>query len=51
VITAGRFWVFTEAQPPGGRGPDQGAIQSQGNAYLDARFPQLDGVKHAEIVK
>ena len=36
---------------PGGRGPDQGAIQSQGNAYLDSRFPQLDSVKHAEIVK
>jgi len=33
-----------------GETPDQGAIQSQGNAYLDAKFPRLDGVKHAEIV-
>ena len=35
---------------PMGLGPDQGLIQSQGNAYLDARFPKLDGTKHAEIV-
>jgi peptidyl-prolyl cis-trans isomerase A (cyclophilin A) len=34
-----------------GERPDQGAIQSQGNAYLDARFPQLDGVKKAEVLK
>jgi peptidyl-prolyl cis-trans isomerase A (cyclophilin A) len=36
---------------PGGRGPDQGSIQSRGNVYLDSQFPQLDGVKHAEIAK
>jgi peptidyl-prolyl cis-trans isomerase A (cyclophilin A) len=36
---------------PGGMGPDQGHIQAEGNAYLDAKFPKLDGVKHAEIVK
>jgi peptidyl-prolyl cis-trans isomerase A (cyclophilin A) len=36
---------------PGGHGPDQGAIQTQGNAYLDARFPKLDSIRHAEIVK
>ncbi len=35
---------------PMGRGPDQGSIQSQGNTYLDAQFPKLDAVKHAEIV-
>jgi peptidyl-prolyl cis-trans isomerase A (cyclophilin A) len=36
---------------PGGNGPNQGLIQAQGNAYLDSKFPKLDGVKHAEIVK
>jgi len=34
-----------------GESPNQGLIQSKGNAYLDSSFPKLDGVKHAEIVK
>jgi peptidyl-prolyl cis-trans isomerase A (cyclophilin A) len=34
---------------PMGAGPDQSRIQSQGNAYLDAKFPNLDAIKHAEI--
>lgn len=36
---------------PRGRGPDQGRIQSEGNAYLDRDFPQLDRTTRAEIVK
>jgi peptidyl-prolyl cis-trans isomerase A (cyclophilin A) len=36
---------------PQGAGPDQGRIQSQGNAYLDSQFPKLDAIKHAEIVR
>src|SRR5579884_1234179 len=36
---------------PMGSGPDQGRIQAQGNAYLDAKFPKLDAIKHAEVVK
>jgi peptidyl-prolyl cis-trans isomerase A (cyclophilin A) len=36
---------------PRGAGPDQGRIQAQGNEYLDANFPKLDGVKQARIVR
>jgi len=36
---------------PRGRGPDQGKIQSQGNAYLEKEFPNLDSVKSARVVE
>lgn len=35
---------------PQGRGPDQGRIQGEGNAYLLRDFPQLDYVKEATIL-
>jgi len=35
---------------PGGRGPDQGRIQAEGNAYLERDFPELDYVRRATIV-
>jgi len=36
---------------PQGRGPHQGRIQSEGNAYLNDKFKELDYVKTARIVK
>jgi peptidyl-prolyl cis-trans isomerase A (cyclophilin A) len=35
---------------PGGAGPSQDRIQSEGNAYLDAEFPRLDRLLRAEVV-
>jgi len=36
---------------PRGQGPDQGRVQSEGNAYLAKNFPRLDFVKKATITK
>jgi len=36
---------------PRGRGPDQMRIQSEGNAYLDELFPDLDSIRTARIVE
>jgi len=36
--------------PPNGRGPDQGRVQAQGNAYLKAQFSNLDYIKSAKIL-
>ena len=36
---------------PRGRGPDQGRIQTEGNAYLTKDFGKLDYVKKATIEK
>jgi peptidyl-prolyl cis-trans isomerase A (cyclophilin A) len=35
---------------PGGTGPDQHRIESEGNAYLDREFPKLDRVLYTRIV-
>lgn len=36
---------------PGGRGPAQGRVQQEGNAYLKKDFPRLDYIKSATILK
>jgi peptidyl-prolyl cis-trans isomerase A (cyclophilin A) len=36
---------------PRGKGPDQGRLQSEGNAYLNKEFPKLDYIKSATIAK
>jgi peptidyl-prolyl cis-trans isomerase A (cyclophilin A) len=35
---------------PRGAGPEQGRLQSEGNAYLIKEFPKLDYIKSATIV-
>jgi peptidyl-prolyl cis-trans isomerase A (cyclophilin A) len=35
--------------PPRGQGPDPSKIETQGNSYLESRFPRLDFIKKASI--
>jgi len=36
---------------PSGKGPDQGRLQAEGNAYLTKDFPKMDYIKKATIEK
>lgn len=36
---------------PYGRGPDQGRIAAEGNAYLDREFPRLDRITQARVTR
>jgi peptidyl-prolyl cis-trans isomerase A (cyclophilin A) len=35
---------------PRGRGPNQGRVQDQGNAYLEKEYPELDAIKKATVL-
>jgi peptidyl-prolyl cis-trans isomerase A (cyclophilin A) len=37
--------------PPGGFGPDQGRLNSQGNRYLESFFPRLDSIVTTRVVR
>ena len=45
-----KFYTGYGDGPPGGRGPDQTAIQQLGKPYLDKNFPMLDRILSATIV-
>jgi peptidyl-prolyl cis-trans isomerase A (cyclophilin A) len=49
-VVDGLYKGYGEGAPQG-RGPDQGRIQSEGNAYLKQGFPQLDYIKAARLVQ
>ncbi len=49
-IVDGLYNGYGEGAPQG-RGPDQGRLQGEGNAYLAKDFPLLDYVKTARLVK
>ena len=36
---------------PRGRGPSQGRMQSEGNSYLKADFPELDYIVQATLLE
>ena len=40
---------YGEGQPRG-KGPEQGRLQMEGNAYLKAEFPRMDYIQSAELV-
>lgn len=44
------YGEYGDAPAFGGRGPDQGRIQDEGNAYLKKDFPNLDYIKSATIL-
>ncbi|HLK21147.1 MAG TPA: peptidylprolyl isomerase [Bryobacteraceae bacterium] len=41
---------YGDMQEMGGHGPSPGRIETEGNAYLDKNFSQLDKIKTAKIV-
>jgi len=48
--TAEKLHVGYGEGAPAGRGPDQARLIAEGNAYIDADFPELDSIKWMRIV-
>ncbi len=46
----GLYSAYGEGAPRG-KGPAQGRIQGEGNAYLKASFPRLDYIRSATLLK
>jgi hypothetical protein len=44
-----RFYGSYGEMAPRGQGPDPSRIASEGNDYLDAKFPRLDYIRKASI--
>jgi peptidyl-prolyl cis-trans isomerase A (cyclophilin A) len=49
-VVAALYGGYGEGAPKG-HGPNQGIVQSMGNAYLEKAFPKLDYIKTATIEK
>jgi len=47
--TVESFYSAYGDMPPRGQGPDPTKIETQGNSYLESRFPRLDFIKKATI--
>ncbi len=50
IAVVDRFYSGYGEGAPRGRGPDQGRIQAEGNAYLERGFPKLESVTRATII-
>jgi peptidyl-prolyl cis-trans isomerase A (cyclophilin A) len=44
-----KFYAAYGEGAPGGRGPEQGRIQGEGNKYLEKDFPRLDYIKKVTV--
>lgn len=50
MAVVGRIYSGYGEGAPSGRGPAQGRLQSEGNAYLQAEFPLMDYIRAARIL-
>jgi peptidyl-prolyl cis-trans isomerase A (cyclophilin A) len=46
-----RLWSNYGEMAPRGSGPDPARLMKEGNAYLDERFPRLDSITRARLIR